>query len=127
MSMVVEQVLAYARVSWAGWLIFYLASCLTMGLLTHLTLHLMAVGLLICLLTYFRLPPPNPSRVLQILGPDPTSNVTNNQIGIVGVDFFLYSNMQIQNPISLLFLYPNPKNNPGSDLAAIFCLLMIKK
>ena len=77
----VGQLVAYAWVCWGGWLVVYLAVSLLLGLLTHLTLHLMAVGLLICLLTYFRLPPPNPTRVLQVLGPDPTNDVANNQIG----------------------------------------------
>lgn len=76
----VLQLLTYGRVCLAGWLTVYLSACLAAGLLSHITLHLMAVGLLICLLTYYRLPPPNPSRVLQILGPDPANNGANNQI-----------------------------------------------
>ena len=79
----VGQLVTYVRACWAGWLAVYLAGCLGLGLLSHLTLHLMAVGLLICLLTYFRLPAPNPSRVLQVLGPDPTAQISNNQIGLL--------------------------------------------
>jgi hypothetical protein len=77
----VSLLLRYTKVCCAGWALVYLSACLVLGLLSHLTLHLMAVGLLICLVTYFRLPPPNPSRVIQILGPDPAGQVANNQIG----------------------------------------------
>jgi hypothetical protein len=95
------QLMTCVRVCWAGWLAVYLASCLALGLLAHLTLHLMAVGLLICLLTYFRLPPPNPSRVLQVLGPDPADNVASNQIGL----------FNIQLDTILLVLVPNWQSN----------------
>lgn len=53
------------------WLTVYMTLCVLFGFLGHLTFHLMVVGLLICCTCYFRLPPPNPALVEQILGKDP--------------------------------------------------------
>lgn len=63
--------LLYLRVGTTGWIVLYLAGCLLLSITAStLTLHLMLVGLTVCLLTYARLPPPNPVLVREVLGPD---------------------------------------------------------
>ena len=73
--------MVYSRVCGLGWILVYLALNLLLGLMTHITLHLMIVGLMICLVSYFRLPPPNPSTVLQVLGVDPKPGMPDSAVG----------------------------------------------
>jgi len=63
--------LLYLRVGTTGWIVIYLTGCLLLSITAStITLHLMLVGLTVCLLTYARLPPPNPVLVREVLGPD---------------------------------------------------------
>ena len=41
---------------------------------TSWALHFIAIGLLLCLVSYLRLPPPNPVLAAEILGPPPNSS-----------------------------------------------------
>lgn len=77
----VSWLLVYGRVCGLGWISVYIAISLFLGLITHLTLHIMVVGLLICLVSYFRLPPPNPALVRQVLGPEPKPDMSDAEIG----------------------------------------------
>ena len=52
------------------WLGVYLAFCALVSL-KSLMLHVAAIGLLLCLLSYFRLPASDPSAVFKLLGRDP--------------------------------------------------------
>ena len=54
---------------------------LIFGLVSDLTLHMMMLGLLICLLTYFRLPAPNPQIVTKVLGSQPLPGGGNADVG----------------------------------------------
>ena len=49
--------------------------------MTNLTLHVMVLGLLICLVSYFRLPPPNPSIVRKVLGAIPEPGMSDSLVG----------------------------------------------
>ena len=49
------------------WIGLYLALC-CLASVTSLMLHVAAVGLLLCILSYFRLPAPEPGEVFRILG-----------------------------------------------------------
>ena len=49
------------------WIGLYLALCCLTSV-TSLMLHVAAVGLLLCILSYFRLPAPEPGEVFRILG-----------------------------------------------------------
>ena len=71
----------YTRVCGLSWILVYLALSLVLGLMTHITLHLMIVGLMICLVSYFRLPPPNPTIVRQVLGTDPSPGLPDSAVG----------------------------------------------
>jgi len=62
-----SELLLYLRVCGQVWAIIYLAWSLV---ITSWSLHLMVLGLGICLLSYFRLPPPSPALVRQIFGHD---------------------------------------------------------
>ena len=53
-----------------AWLCIYLAVCLFFGMLAPM-LHMTVVGLLLCVISYFRLPPPDPADAFKILGCDP--------------------------------------------------------
>ena len=52
------------------WVCIYIGLCLLCGALNPM-LHVTAVGLLLSALTYFKLPPPDPSEAFKILGCDP--------------------------------------------------------
>jgi len=64
----VSDLLLYLTSCGKSWLIVYVSLCVLFGFMSHLTFHLMAVGLLICLTCYFRLPPPDKALVKKILG-----------------------------------------------------------
>ena len=49
------------------WIGLYLALCCLTSI-TSMMLHVAAVGLLLCILSYFRLPAPEPGEVFRILG-----------------------------------------------------------
>jgi hypothetical protein len=49
------------------WIGLYLALCCLTSV-TSMMLHVAAVGLLLCILSYFRLPAPEPGEVFRILG-----------------------------------------------------------
>ena len=49
------------------WIGLYLALC-CLASVTSMMLHVAAVGLLLCILSYFRLPAPEPGEVFRILG-----------------------------------------------------------
>jgi len=54
-----------------AWAVLYLAINL---LTTSWALHFIAIGLLLCLVSYLRLPPPSPVLAAEILGPPPNSS-----------------------------------------------------
>ena len=54
-----------------AWAVLYLAINL---LTTSWALHFIAIGLLLCLVSYLRLPPPSPVLAAEILGPEPNSS-----------------------------------------------------
>ena len=54
-----------------AWAVLYLAINL---LTTSWALHFIAIGLLLCLVSYLRLPPPSPALAAEILGPEPNSS-----------------------------------------------------
>merc|ERR1719273_32485 len=53
-----------------AWAILYLGINL---LTTSWALHFIVIGLLLCLVSYLRLPPPSPALTTEILGPSPNS------------------------------------------------------
>jgi len=57
----------YLRVCGQAWAVIYLAWSLVF---TSWSLHLMVIGLCVCVFSYFRLPPPSPALVHAVLGPD---------------------------------------------------------
>jgi len=67
----VSLLLKLVRVSGLTWLTIYSCFCFVFGLLGNITLHIMMIGLLMAVIAWFRLPPPNPTLVKHILGPDP--------------------------------------------------------
>ena len=80
----VSDLLLYFTSCGKCWLLVYMTLCVVFGFVGHMTLHLMAVGLLICLTCYFRLPPPSPALVRRILGSDPwdKQDRSDNDIGM---------------------------------------------
>jgi len=69
------------------WVCIYIGLCLLCGALNPM-LHVTAVGLLLSALTYFKLPPPDPSEAFKILGCDPrnldgTPSKTRGALGLV--------------------------------------------
>ena len=61
------QYLRTCALLWAG---LYLSLCFLCGM-PFLMLHAAGVGFILCVLSYFRLPPPSPSASLAFLGADP--------------------------------------------------------
>jgi len=53
-----------------AWLCIYLSLCVFLGVVSPM-LHITVVGLLLCVTSYFRLPPPDPADAFKILGCDP--------------------------------------------------------
>lgn len=81
------QLMLYLETCSKAWVVAYLAFCLAIAPF-FLVLHVMAVGLLLCLVTYFRLPPPEPANAFQILGQDPrnidgTPSKTRSALGLI--------------------------------------------
>ena len=70
MDLMLSHLGLYLKSCLAFWTGLYLLFCFLWGL-PSLMLHMTSVGLLLCLLSYFRLPPPDPSSTLTLLGPDP--------------------------------------------------------
>lgn len=70
------------------WIGLYLALCCLTSV-TSMMLHVAAVGLLLCILSYFRLPAPEPGEVFRILGRDPLnfdgSPSRNMSRGVLGL------------------------------------------
>ena len=70
-----------------AWLCLYLTVCVFCGLLNPM-LHITVVGLLLCIISYFRLPPPDPADAFKILGCDPrnldgTPSKTRGALGLI--------------------------------------------
>jgi len=63
--------LLHLRACCQAWAVLYLAINL---LTTSWALHFVAIGLLLCLVSYLRLPPPSPVLTHEILGPPPNSS-----------------------------------------------------
>jgi len=63
--------LLHLRACCQAWAVLYLAINL---LTTSWALHFIAIGLLLCLVSYLRLPPPSPVLAAEILGPPPNSS-----------------------------------------------------
>lgn len=66
-----SDLVVYLRVTGHCWAIAYL---LYSFIATSWALHLVVVGLGVCLFSYFRLPPPPPSLVRAVLGPEPSED-----------------------------------------------------
>eukprot|EP00092_Neocalanus_flemingeri_P008425 GFUD01009081.1.p1 GENE.GFUD01009081.1~~GFUD01009081.1.p1 ORF type:complete len:378 (-),score=154.50 GFUD01009081.1:210-1271(-) len=66
-----SDILLYLTVCGKGWLVIYLSWLLINSLLTSLTLHLMAVGLSICVVAALKLPDPDKDTVRMVLGEEP--------------------------------------------------------
>jgi len=63
-----SDILFYLTVCGKGWLVIYLALLLITSALTSLTLHVMAIGLLICVVAALKLPSPDKDLVRKVLG-----------------------------------------------------------
>ena len=63
-------ILLYLTVCGKGWLVIYLSWVLVNSAITSLTLHLMAVGILVCLVAALKLPSPDKDLVKKVLGED---------------------------------------------------------
>ena len=63
-------ILLYLTVCGKGWLVIYLSWVLINSALTSLALHLMAIGLFICVVAALKLPPPDKDLVRTVLGED---------------------------------------------------------
>jgi hypothetical protein len=70
---VLEQLVLYLRTCTLAWLGLYITANFILFNLSggSLMLHVSGVGGLLCLISYFRLPPPDPATALKILGQDP--------------------------------------------------------
>ena len=66
-----SDILLYLTVCGKGWLVIYLSWLLITSILTSLTLHLMAVGLSICVVAALKLPTPDPDTVKMVVGEEP--------------------------------------------------------
>ena len=66
-----------------AWAVLYLAINL---LTTSWALHFIAIGLLLCLVSYLRLPPPSPVLAAEILGPPPNSS-DDTEVGVLPKQF----------------------------------------
>jgi len=64
-----SDLILYLKVGFTGWIVVYLFLGVFFSI-SLLPLHLVCVGICVCLLTYFRLPPPNPVLVRELLGTD---------------------------------------------------------
>jgi len=73
----VSWLLLYLKVCSVGWLFMYAFISLGFGLITNLTLHVMMLGLIICLVSYLRLPPPNSTLVRKVLGQQPEPGMSD--------------------------------------------------
>ena len=60
----------YLTVCGKGWLVIYLTWVLISSALTSLTLHLMVIGLFICVVAALKLPSPDKDLVRKVLGED---------------------------------------------------------
>ena len=65
-----SDILFYLTVCGKCWLVIYLSLLLVNSTLTSLTLHVMAIGLLICILAALKLPSPDKDLVKNVLGDD---------------------------------------------------------
>ena len=70
-SSTMSDILIYLTVCGKGWLVIYLSWLLITSILTSLTLHLMAVGLSICVVAALKLPAPDPDTVKMVVGEEP--------------------------------------------------------
>jgi len=70
-SSTMSDILLYLTVCGKGWLVIYLSWLLITSILTSLTLHLMAVGLSICVVAALKLPTPDPDTVKMVVGEEP--------------------------------------------------------
>jgi len=76
-----SDLLLYLKVGFTGWIAIYLFLCVFFSI-SLLPLHLVCVGICVCLITYFRLPPPNPVLVRELLGPDTPFDVAHRAGGL---------------------------------------------
>jgi len=70
MPHILSGLLLHLRACCQAWAILYLGINL---LTTSWALHFIVIGLLLCLVSYLRLPPPSPALTAEILGPSPNS------------------------------------------------------
>ena len=82
-----SQLYLYLSTCSKAWLCIYLFFCVLMAL-TAPMLHVMIVGLFLCFVSYFRLPPPDPADAFKILGCDPrnldgTPSKTRGALGLI--------------------------------------------
>ena len=82
-----SQLYLYLSTCSKAWLCIYLFFCVLMAL-TSPMLHVMVVGLFLCAISYFRLPPPDPTDAFKILGCDPrnldgTPSKTRGALGLI--------------------------------------------
>ena len=63
-----SDLLLYLTVCGKGWLVIYLSWLLLNSVFTSLTLHLMAIGLSICVVAALKLPAPDKDSVKMVLG-----------------------------------------------------------
>lgn len=66
----VDRLCLYLSTCVKSWLLLYLSFCL-LSSLSLLTVHIAVVGLFLCILSYLRCPPPDPSDTFRVLGCDP--------------------------------------------------------
>ena len=62
--------LLFLTVCGKGWMVIYLFWLLLNSIFTSLALHLMAIGLFICVVAALKLPPPDKDLVKTVLGED---------------------------------------------------------
>ena len=82
-----SQLYLYLSTCSKAWLCIYLFFCTLMALISPM-LHVMIVGLFLCCVSYFRLPPPDPADAFKILGCDPrnldgTPSKTRGALGLI--------------------------------------------
>ena len=81
MASTMSDILLYLTVCGKGWLVIYLSWLLITSILTSLTLHLMAVGLSICVVAALKLPTPDPDTVKMVVGEEPDDADTEDTAG----------------------------------------------
>jgi hypothetical protein len=65
-----SDILLFLTVCGKGWMMIYLSWHLLNSIFTSLALHLMAIGLFICVVAALKLPPPDKDLVRTVLGED---------------------------------------------------------